>query len=168
MSEPTIGVGDRIPAATFKRMGADGVEDLSTDDLFGGKAVLAVGVVGAFTPVCSMRHLPDFIPYQKELRDAGMVDEVACISVADPFVLKAWGEQLGVGDGILMLTDTNAAFAEAMGLAIDLSELGLGRRSTRYVLFAKDGVVEILNVEKSPGDLDVTSAEATKKQLVVG
>ena len=165
MATPKI--GDRVPSAVFKRLGDDGIEDISSAALFGGGNVLAIGVVGAFTPVCTARHLPEFLPYQESLTRSGVIDRLVCISVADPFVMKAWAEQLDVGDRIAMLTDTNAAFAEAMGLAIDLSDIGLGRRSTRYVLCAKDGIIDILKVEKSPYDLEETSAEAIRKLIMV-
>lgn len=131
-----------------------------------GRRVLAVGVVGAFTPVCSRQHLPEFIPYQKELVDAGVVDEVVCISAVDPFVLSAWANSLRVDGRITMLSDTDAAIAKSMDLTIDLESLGLGLRSHRYVLFVNDAVIEILNVEDTPADVDVTSADAIRRLLV--
>jgi peroxiredoxin len=157
--------GDAVPNGEFKCLGAAGVETVTTADVFAAKRVLVIGVLGAFTPVCTARHLPEYLPYSEELTKAGMVDAVVCISAVDPFVMKAWGRAVGVGDRITLLTDTNAAFAESLGLAIDLSELGLGRRSTRYALFVDDGVIEIIRVEAQPGDLVVTSAEALRELI---
>jgi glutaredoxin/glutathione-dependent peroxiredoxin len=166
MAVPTI--GDPVPSADFLRLGADGVETVTSASLFAGRRVLVVGVIGAFTPVCTARHLPEYLPYCDDLAAEGLVDKVVCISVADPFVMRAWGEQLGVAGKIDMLTDFNAAFAESMGLLVDLSSLGLGRRSTRYALLADDGVIEILNVEATPGALEKTSADAMRKLLIAG
>ena len=125
-----------------------------------------IGVVGAFTPRCTEKHLPEFLPYWEELHKNNVVDEIACVCVADPFVLRAWSEALGTQGRITMLTDTNATFAKDHGLAVDLSELGLGLRSTRYLLFVNDGVVEIANVEEKPSDIEQTSAETAYKLLV--
>lgn len=156
---------DAVPDGEFKRLGAEGVETVTVADVFSGKRVLVIGVVGAFTPVCTARHLPEYLPYSEELTKAGLVDAVVCISAADPFVMKAWGREVGVGETIALLTDTNAAFAESLGLGIDLSELGLGRRSARYALFVDDRVIEIIRVEAQPGDLDVTSADAMRELI---
>ncbi len=163
-----IGVGSRIPAAEFKTIGANGVETISSASLFTGRRVMVIGVVGAFTPVCTGKHLPEFIPYQQEVTEAGLVDEVVCISAADPFVQRAWGRSIGLEDGIRLLTDTNAAFAIATGLDVDLSNIGLGRRSTRYVMVVDDGVVDLLTVEIKPGDFELTRADAVRALLGSG
>lgn len=162
----TLKAGDRVPDAVFKTIIDGELKDVSGETLFTGRKVLIVGVVGAFTPVCTKRHLPEFLPYQQKLKDAGLTDEIACVSVADPFVLQAWRESLGFTNEITMLTDTNAAFATAMGLALDLSGLGLGLRSARYLLYVQDNVISILNVEQKPSELDLTSAETAFKLLV--
>ncbi len=160
-----VNAGDAVPDGEFKRLGAEGIETVTTADVFAGKRVLVIGVVGAFTPVCTARHLPEYLPYSEELTKAGLVDAVVCVSAVDPFVMKAWGREVGVGDTIALLTDTNAAFAESLGLAVDLSDLGLGRRSTRYALFVDDGVIEIVRVEAQPGDLERTSADALRELI---
>jgi peroxiredoxin len=162
-------IGDTLPDATFLTLGEDGVKRLSTADVFGGRTVLAVGVVGAFTPVCDRKHLPEFIPYQKELAENGLVDDVVCIAAGvDPFVMNAWAKSLGIEDGgIQMLTDKGARFVTAMGLAVDLDETaGLGVRSQRYVLVARDGVISILNVETAPMNTDATNVAAVRRLLV--
>lgn len=163
-----VAIGDTLPDATFLSLDGDNVLRLSTADVFAGRAVLAIGVVGAFTPVCDKKHLPDFVPYQRELAKAGLIDHVVCIAVdADPFVMRAWADSLDITDGIQMLTDRDAAFAQAMDLTIDLDEaFGIGVRSQRYVFVARDAKIEILNVEASPADVDVTSAAAMRKVLV--
>ena len=160
-----IQIGDRVPETVFKTLADGQLEDVSSDALFAERNVLIVGVIGAFTPVCTKRHLPEFLPYQQKLKDAGLTDEIACVSVADPFVLNAWRESLGIGDEIRMLTDTNARFASAMGLAIDLTSHGLGMRSARYLLYVQDFVARILNVAKQPSELDLTSAQTAYELL---
>ena len=161
-------VGDSVPSGEFMYLGADGVEKITSEALFTGRNVLVIGVVGAFTPVCAKKHLPDFMPYQSELRELGLTDEVVCVSAVDPFVMKAWAKEMDPKGEIRMLTDAGAAFAEKLGLAIDLSGMGLGKRSNRYVMFARDGVIDILNVEASPNEVDETSGETVHKLLVSG
>jgi glutaredoxin/glutathione-dependent peroxiredoxin len=163
-----ITVGTAVPAAEFKTLGSSGVETVSSSALFQGRRVMILGVVGAFTPVCTAKHLPEFMPYQKEVTQAGLVDEVVCITVADPFVLKAWAQSLGLDGGIRLLTDTNAAFAIATGLDVDLSSIGLGKRSTRYVMVVDNGVVDLLTVEIKPGDFERTRADAIRLLLGKG
>ena len=153
----TIKVGDPIPQATFTVFGKDGPGPLTSDELFKGKTVALFAVPGAFTPTCSARHLPSFKQHAADFRAKG-VDTIACVSVNDVFVMKAWGESQGVGDDILMLADGNGAFTKAIGLELDGSRFGMGPRSQRYSLIAKDGVVEQLNVEQG-GEFRVSSAD---------
>jgi glutaredoxin/glutathione-dependent peroxiredoxin len=159
----TIKVGDTVPAATFTTFRADGPGPISTDDLFKGKTVALFAVPGAFTPTCSARHLPSFKGHAADLKAKG-VDTIACVSVNDVFVMKAWGESQGVGDDILMLADGNGAFTKAVGLELDGSRFGMGQRSQRYSMIVKDGVVAELNVE-SGGEYRVSSAEYMLAQL---
>ena len=160
-----VKVGDAIPTVDFKTMGDNGIETLNSKALFGGQRVLLVGVMGAFTPVCTKQHLPDFIPFASELKKNGIVDKIMCISVADPFVLKAWAEIVDSQNKVLMLTDGNAKFAKKMGLNIDLSHLGLGMRSTRYAMLVDDNIISMLNVESEPQNLDVTNSKIIAKCL---
>jgi peroxiredoxin len=159
----TIKVGDKVPSATLTTMGPDGPKPISTDELFKGKTVALFAVPGAFTPTCSARHLPSFKQHAGDLKKKG-VDTIACVSVNDVFVMKAWGEHQGVGDNILMLADGNGDFTKALGLELDASRFGMGPRSQRYSLIAKDGVVSELNVE-SGGEYRVSSAEYMLEQL---
>jgi peroxiredoxin len=159
----TIKVGDKVPSATFTTFGPDGPKPIGADELFKGKTVALFAVPGAFTPTCSAKHLPSFKQHAADLRKKG-VDTIACVSVNDVFVMKAWGENQGVGGDILMLADGNGDFTKAVGLELDASRFGMGPRSQRYSMVVKDGVVSELNVE-SGGEYRVSSAEYMLEQL---
>ena len=152
-----VQVGDSIPEATMNIMGDKGPQKITTAELFAGKKVVLFAVPGAFTPTCSVQHLPGFLEKNSDLKEKG-VDVIACVSVNDPFVMKAWGEDRSVGDDVMMLSDGNGEFTAAIGLEMDGSGFGLGTRSQRYAMIIDDGVVSALNVEPGPG-LDVSSAE---------
>jgi peroxiredoxin len=153
----TIKVGDKVPAASFTTFGPDGPGPLTTDQLFAGKKVALFAVPGAFTPTCSAKHLPGFKQHAAELKAKG-VDTIACVSVNDVFVMKAWGKDQGITDEVVMLADGNGDFTKAVGLELDGSKFGMGPRSQRYSLIAKDGVVTQLNVEQG-GEFKVSSAD---------
>ena len=159
----TIQVADHLPSATFMTMGAEGPQPLSSDDLFKGKRVALFAVPGAYTPTCSAKHLPGFKEKAQDLRAKG-VDQIACISVNDVFVMKAWAKDQGVGEEIVMLADGNGDFARAVGLDFDGSKFGMGTRGQRYSMLIKDGVVEQLHVEE-PGAFNVSSADYMIEQL---
>ena len=152
-----IKVGDRLPQATFMTPTEDGPAPVTTDDVFAGKRVALFAVPGAFTPTCSARHLPGFKDKAGELKAKG-VDAIACVSVNDVFVMKAWGKDQGITDEVLMLADGNGDFTKAVGLEMDGKNYGMGLRSQRYSLVVKDGVVEQVNVEE-PGQFEVSSAD---------
>jgi peroxiredoxin len=158
-----IKVGDKIPAATLKVPTADGIKDQSTEQLFGGKKVVLFSVPGAFTPTCSMKHLPGFVQQAAAIRAKG-VDTIVCLSVNDGFVMGAWGKDQNVGDKVVMAADGNGEFAKALGLDFDGSKFGMGHRSQRFALIADNGVVTHLAVE-APGKFEVSSAEAVLKAL---
>jgi peroxiredoxin len=159
----TINVGDKMPKGQFTRMGANGPEPVSTDNLFGGKKVVLFSVPGAFTPTCSAKHLPGFINNFDQLKAKG-VDTIACMAVNDVFVMKAWGESSKAAGKIEMLADGNGDYARALGLELDASKFGMGQRGKRFSVIVQDGVVKSLNVEP-PGEFGVSSAEAALKQL---
>ena len=159
----TIKVGDKVPEGTFMVSGETGPAPLTTQALFGGKTVAFFAVPGAFTPTCSVKHLPGFKAHAAEMRAKG-VDTIACVSVNDVFVMKAWGADQGVGEDVLMLADGNGDFTKAIGLELNASGFGMGQRSQRYSMVAKDGVVTELNVE-SGGEFKVSSAEYLLAQL---
>ena len=154
----TIQVGDSIPSAKLVQATAEGPKEVSTEELFGGKTVVLFGVPGAFTPTCSAKHLPGFVQNYDALAAKG-ADVVACMAVNDAFVMGAWGKDQGVGDKIMMLADGSADFTKKLGLELDLTARGLGIRSQRFALVAKDGKVAHVAVE-APGAFEVSKAEA--------
>lgn len=158
----TIQVGDRLPDVPITIATAEGPKPTTTGEFFKGKRIALFAVPGAFTPTCSARHLPSYVEKADELKKNG-VDEIACISVNDPFVMAAWGQRDG-SDDITMLADGNGDFAESTGLTMDGSKFGLGKRSQRYSMIVDDGVVEQLNVE-APGEYRASSAEHMLDQL---
>lgn len=158
----TIQAGDRIPDATLSVMTGEGPSQLTTADLFGGKRVVLFSVPGAFTPTCSAKHLPGFVDHADDILARG-VDEIACMSVNDVFVMNAWGKSANA-DKITMLADGNGDFARALGLEMDASAFGMGQRSQRFALVADDGVVSSIFVE-APGEFRVSAAEHVLNEL---
>jgi len=158
----TIAIGDRIPDTLLVRVTPEGPDQVRASDYFAGKRVALFAVPGAFTPTCSERHLPGFVEHGTALKERG-VDEIACTSVNDAFVLGAWAKASDAGD-ITMLADGNGEFAQALGLSADSSRFGMGTRSRRYSMIVNDGVVEQLNIEE-PGAYEVSSADQLIRQL---
>ncbi len=158
-----IKAGDRIPNGKFSLMTKDGPGSLSTQELFSGKKVVLFSVPGAFTPTCSNSHLPGYIKHTADIKAKG-VDTIACMAVNDAFVMDAWGKDRGVGDKILMLADGNGEFTRALGLELDASGFGMGKRSQRFSMVVNDGIVEELNVE-APREFKVSTAECVLGQL---
>ena len=157
-----ISEGDTIPQVKISKATEGGPEPVDTREFFAGRKVALFAVPGAFTPTCSAKHLPGFAEKAEELKSKG-VDEIACISVNDAFVMGAWQQADGSKD-LTMLADGNGEFAEAVGLTMDGSGFGMGKRSQRYSMIVDDGKVRKLNVEK-PGDFSVSSAEHMLGQL---
>jgi len=160
----TIQIGDKVPSVNFKKITADGLVDVPSDDYFKGRKVALFSVPGAFTPTCSAQHVPSYVGNADALKAKG-VSAVACVAVNDAFVMKAWGEAQGVGDAVEMLADGNGEFARATGLTLDGSGFGLGERSTRFSMIVDDGKLSQLNVESNPSEMDVSSAEHMLGQL---
>ena len=158
----TISKGDRIPDVTLVKATDSGPEKVQSGDYFAGKKVALFSVPGAFTPTCSAKHLPGFVDGAAALKAKG-VDEIVATAVNDAFVLGAWNKASGSSD-ITMLADGNGDFAEALGLTMDGSGFGMGRRGQRFSMIVNDGVVEEVNVE-APGDFRVSSAEHMLGQL---
>lgn len=152
----SIQIGESIPAATLNIL-KDGVQAITTDEIFKGANVVLFSVPGAFTPTCSNRHLPGYVEHFDEFKRRGIV--VACIAVNDAFVMDAWAKNQHVPDGLMMLADGNAAFMHALGLEMDATKFGMGMRGKRFALYAEDGVVKKLHIE-APGEFKVSSAEA--------
>lgn len=151
-----IAVGDSIPAVNLTLVTDEGSEETAADALFAGKRVVLFALPGAFTPTCSAAHLPGFVVHADEIKAEG-VDMIACLSVNDAFVMRAWGEQQNA-EAITLLADGGGAFTQAVGLQMDTGDFG-GLRSQRYAMIIDNGVVTRLNVEQ-PKSFEVSSAEA--------
>lgn len=159
-----IKAGDRLPAdLKLKEMGDGGPKDVTVGEIFKGRKVVLFAVPGAFTPTCSMKHLPGFLEQASALRAKG-VDEIVCLSVNDAFVMGAWGNANGAKGKVRMLADGNGDFTKAVGLTLDASGFGMGARSQRYAMIVQDGQVKELLVEPGPG-LNVSSAESVLGKL---
>lgn len=159
----TIKTGDRMPAGQFGVMGADGPGSISTDELFAGKKVVLFAVPGAFTPTCSVKHLPGFVEQAAAIKAKG-VDTVGCMSVNDVFVMSAWGKSQSADGTVLMLADGNGDYTRALGLELDASGFGMGTRSKRFSAIIEDGVLKRLNIEPG-GEFGLTSADTILGQL---
>lgn len=160
----TIQVGDTLPSGSFKVKTSDGIDDLSSDDLFNGKKVVLFSLPGAFTPTCSAKHLPGYISNADALKAKG-VDEIACLAVNDAFVMGAWGEAQGAAGKVTMLADGSGTYTNALGMELDLGGLGLGVRGKRFAMVVDDGKVTHLAEEPNPGELDVSAAEKILAEL---
>jgi peroxiredoxin (alkyl hydroperoxide reductase subunit C) len=153
-----INAGDKIPSVTIKQATAEGPKDVDPAALFAGKSVVMFSLPGAFTPTCSTQHLPGYVARLDEFKARG-VDIVACLSVNDAFVMKAWAEAHDALGKIVMLADGNGAFSKALGIDVDLSGPHMGLRCRRGLITVKDGVVQNVAME-APGKLEVSSADA--------
>ena len=152
-------IGDRLPDATFRTLGADGVTQLTTADVFAGRKVVLFAVPAAFSPTCSQTHLPSFVRNHDAIKDLG-VDTIACVSANDAWVLAAWASQHGATGRILMLSDGNLEFTRAAGMELDATVVGEGMRSQRYAAVVEDGVVADIRVDEKPWLAEASSAEA--------
>ncbi len=155
-----ISTGDKLPDATLVQLGEGGPEPVALGDKLKGRKVVIFAVPGAFTPTCHSAHVPSFIRTKDEYSAKG-VDEIICISVNDPFVMKAWGEATGATSaGITMLADPESAFTKAIGMEFDAPPAGLMARSKRYAMVVEDGTVKVFQAEESPGVCEVSGGEA--------
>jgi peroxiredoxin len=159
----TIKVGDKMPAGTLTLATKDGPQKVSADEYFKGRKVVLFSVPGAFTPTCDAKHLPGFVERAGDLRSKG-VDKIACLSVNDAFVMKAWGKSQNTDDKVDMLADGNAEYTKALGLDMDASGFGMGVRGQRFALVVDNGVVKQLHVE-AKGEFKVSSADHLLTQL---
>ena len=152
----SIKIGDKIPAVTLKTMGKEGPESITTAQVFDGKKVVLFAVPGAFTPGCSVTHLPGYVVHADKIKAKG-VDTIACLSVNDAFVMGAWGKSQNAEE-LLMLADGNGDFTHALDLELDATGFGMGKRSRRFAMIVENGVVTHLAVEPA-GGIDVSAAE---------
>ena len=156
----TVMVGDTLPGATLLQLGANGPEAVDLGAKLKGRKVVIFAVPGAYTGVCTTAHVPSFIRTAGKFAEKG-VDEIICLSVNDPFVMKAWGESTGAAAaGLTMLADAESAFTTAIGMAFSAPPAGLISRSARYAMLVDDGVVTVLHREESPGVCDISGGEA--------
>jgi cytochrome c peroxidase len=161
----TLSTGDKLPEAKLLRHGDNGPEEVSLSDKTAGRKVVIFAVPGAFTPTCHSAHVPSFVRTKSDF-DAKGIDEVICISVNDPFVVKAWDEATGAGKaGLTMLGDPQSTFTKAIGMDFDAPPAGLIGRSKRYAMIVDDGTVKVLHVEDSPGTCEVSAGESLLAEL---
>ena len=158
-----IEIGKKLPSASLFKVGEKGIDEIDSLEYVSGKKVVLVGVPGAFTPTCSLKQMPGFVKNADEILSKN-VDEIICVSVTNPFVMKAWGESLSVGAKITMLADGNGAFAQACELELDLSVMGIGKVSSRFAIIIEDGTVTSLLAEEG-GAFDISSAENILEKL---
>lgn len=158
----TIKQGDKLPEVTLIKATPDGPDAVQSGEFFKGRKVALFSVPGAFTPTCSAKHLPGFVEKADDLKAKG-IDEIACTAVNDPFVMQAWKERDG-GDAVTMLSDGNGELAQALGLTMDGSKVGLGTRGSRWSMVVDDGTVTQINLEQG-GGFEVSSAENMLSQL---
>ncbi len=159
----TIKTGDPVPDASLALATADGPKPIELRPYLAGRKVVLFAVPGAFTPTCSERHMPGFIEHAAAIRAKG-VDEIACVSVNDPFVMRAWADKLGIKDEVTMIADGSASLTHALGTELDLTSRGLGIRSQRYAMIIDDGVVRYLGVEPG-GEVGVSGAASVLEAL---
>lgn len=159
----TISIGEKMPSGAFGVMTDTGPGSISSEELFAGKKVILVSVPGAFTPTCSLNHLPGYVDQADQLTAKG-VDTVACMAVNDVFVMDAWGKDRGVGEKVKMLADGNGEYSRALGLELDATGFGMGMRGQRFAIVVDDGVATHVAIEE-PGQFEVSKAEAILASL---
>ncbi|MCY4099941.1 MAG: peroxiredoxin [Rhodobacteraceae bacterium] len=160
-----VSIGSRLPEAKLMQFGLKGPEEVSLNELIGGENVVIFAVPGAFTPTCSVSHVPSFVRNASKLSDKG-ITKIICISVNDPFVLQAWEKNLDIKEsGILLLGDAEGEFIRAIGMEFSAPAVGLVGRSKRFTMYVEDGVVKQLNVESNPGVCEISAAETLLKQI---
>lgn len=160
----TIQVGDKLPEAELSFLDKENnVKKVKVSELTEGKKVVLFAVPGAFSPTCTQKHVPSFVANADELKARG-IDTIGCVSTNDVFVMRAWGESLGVRDKILLLSDGNVTFTRALGVELDMTAMAMGLRSKRYALLADNGVVKHLNLEDG-GGFTVSGAEKILEAL---
>lgn len=161
----TISVGDKIPEATLSRIGENGPEQVSLQNILRARRVVLFALPGAFTPTCSAAHVPSFMRTAADLAKKG-VDEIVCVSVNDPYVMQAWGAATGgVDAGITFLADADSSYTKSLGLAFDAPPAGFFGRSVRYSMLIENGVLKILNVEAARGVCEMTAGETILGQI---
>ena len=155
----TIKTGDTLPDATLLVMGEDGPQKVALADKLKDRKVVVFGLPGAYTGTCSTAHVPSFMITYDDFKAKG-VEEIICVSVNDPFVMKAWGDATRANDtGITMLADAESEFTSAIGMNFSAPPVGFVNRSKRYSMLVDNGVVKILNAESNPGECEISAGE---------
>lgn len=161
----TVAPGDTLPAATLLEITEGGPTEVSLLDFTRGRKVVIFGLPGAYTGTCTRAHVPSFIRTAGALAEKG-VAAIACVAVNDPFVMKAWGESTGAtAAGIRMLADPGSDLTKALGLDFSNPKVGFFSRSRRFSMLVANGVVQVLNVEESPGQCEISAGETLLRQI---
>ena len=151
--------GEKIPSTEFFYIDNDGlVKKIKSTEFLAKQKAIVIGVPGAFTKVCSAKHLPGYLNNYEDAKKKG-VTKILCISVNDPNVMKAWGENQNVGNKIFMAADPYCEFTKAIGAEIDRTERGLGIRSARYTMLIEDNVIKTIKVEEDTANCEISAAE---------
>ena len=156
--------GEKLPKAEFFYLDSNGVERIKTDDLFQSQKAIIIGVPGAFTKVCSERHLPGYVNNFKAAKKKG-ITKIICISVNDPNVMKAWGEVQKVNEKIFMAADPYCRFTKSIGAEIDRTDRGLGIRSKRYTMLVDNSIVKLIKEEEDTAVCEISAAENFIKDI---
>jgi len=156
--------GEHLPLAEFFYLSSNGIQKIKSTDLFKNQKTIVIGVPGAFTKVCSAKHLPGYVNGFKAAKQKG-VTKIICISVNDPNVMKAWGDSQKVEDKILMVADPYCKFTKSIGAEIDRTDKGLGMRSVRYTMLVENNIVKIIKEEEDTGMCEVSAAENFIKDI---
>ena len=160
-----IRVGEIIPSTELFYIDISGaVKKIKSTELLAKQKAIIIGVPGAFTKVCSAKHLPGYVNNFEGAKKKG-VTKILCVSVNDPNVMKAWGENQNVGDKIFMAADPYCEFTKAIGAEIDRTERGLGIRSARYTMLIEDNVIQMIKAEEDTANCEISAAENFIKEI---
>ena len=156
--------GDIIPSKDFFYLDESGLKKIKSTELLKNHKAIIIGVPGAFTKVCSAKHLPGYVNNFEQAQKKG-ITKIICVSVNDPNVMKAWGENQNVGNKILMVSDPYCEFTKSIGTEIDRTEKGLGIRSARYTMLVENNVIKIIKLEEDTGQCEISAAENFIKEI---
>jgi peroxiredoxin len=156
--------GDKIPSIDFFYLDESGAKKIKSTELLKNHKAIVIGVPGAFTKVCSAKHLPGYVNNFEQAQKKG-VTKIICVSVNDPNVMKAWGENQNVGDKVFMAADPYCEFTKSMGAEIDRTERGLGMRSARYTILVENNIIKTIKLEEDAGHCEISAAENFIKEI---
>jgi peroxiredoxin len=156
--------GEQLPLSELFYLDSNGSQKIKSNDLFKNQKAILIGVPGAFTKVCSAKHLPGYVNNFEAAKKKG-VTKIICVSVNDPNVMKAWGESQKVEDKIFMAADPYCEFTSLIGADIDITERGLGIRSIRYTMLVENNIIKKIKEEKNPGICEISAAENFIKDI---